>query len=49
MICSTEKVLESYGGDYRVMCIGFAIANRYLKVKHSSEYVVLWHDGKINK
>jgi len=49
MICCKEDVLESYGGDYRVMCVGYAIAKGYLKADHFQPYVVVWHDGNLNQ
>jgi len=49
MICCNEEVIESEGGDYSVMCVGYAIAQGHLKAEHLQTYLVVWHDGNLNK
>jgi hypothetical protein len=48
-IVSSTTVLDSYGSDYRVVVIGYAIDKQFLVPKTSKKFFVGWHDGSGKK
>ena len=45
---SNFGVLDSNGGDYKQIVIGYGILKGLINLKTQKPFVVIWHDGKNN-